>query len=191
MRSKDENKRLRIKQACIDLAFDDGIEGISAIKLAKKAKVSAASIYVYYDNMSDMLQKINEEILVDYFNEISEVIDLDRSVKQNFLTLWNAAYNYCKNHYKEFIFTTRISNTCVVDLKRKNAIPPHHKRLFEYLDKAINEHKVKPLSVECFIYIAFTPFYGILKTNIENDVVNIDDDIHNLLITAAWDAVRI
>lgn len=191
MRNKDESKRLRIQQACIDMVFDIGIEGVSAGKIAKNAEVSPASIYVYYENMIDMLQSINNDIIVHYFTEISKSLNLKKSVKDNFYALWNAAYVYCTINYKEFIFTSRISNTCVVDLKKKISIPEHHQSISGFLNQAIDEKKIKPLSVECFIYIAFTPFYGILKTNIENNVIHLEDDILNLLRLAAWDAIRL
>ncbi|MDN5214771.1 TetR/AcrR family transcriptional regulator [Fulvivirgaceae bacterium BMA12] len=191
MRIKDEQKIAKVKQACVDLTFELGVEGISAGKLAKRSNVSASNIYIYFKNMHDMLQVINKEITWNYFNSISKVLATEKTVEENFFALWDAAYQYCTRHPKEFMFTTRMVHSCIVDHTDESHLEPCQETLPKFLEKGIQKKQIKKVSVRSFIHIAFTPFYGMLKASIENGVMSLDEETKALLRTAAWDAIRL
>ncbi len=190
MRIKDDKKISRIKQACVDLTFELGVEGVSAGKVSKISNVSASSIYVYFENMRDMFQAINDEIIEDYFTTISISLKEDMITKDRFLALWNAAYTYCSNNYKRFIFTTRMMNSCIVDYNNTKEIKPYHEVINEFLILGSNEKIIKKLDVASFIYIAFSPLYAMLKSNIEIGHFKLDNESRQLLQLAAWDAIK-
>ncbi len=190
MRIKDDKKISRVKQACVDLTFELGVEGVSAGKVSKISNVSASSIYVYFENMRDMFQAINDEIIEEYFTTISISLKEDMIIKDRFLALWNAAYTYCSNNYKRFIFTTRMMNSCIVDYNNTKEIKPYHEVINEFLILGSNEKIIKKLDVASFIYIAFSPLYAMLKSNIETGHFKLDNESRQLLQLAAWDAIK-
>ncbi len=190
MRIKDDKKISRVKQACVDLTFELGVEGVSAGKVSKISNVSASSIYVYFENMRDMFQAINDEIIEEYFTTISISLKEDMIIKDRFLALWNAAYTYCSNNYKRFIFTTRMMNSCIVDYNNTKEIKPYHEVINEFLILGSNEKIIKKLDVASFIYIAFSPLYAMLKSNIETGHFKLDNQSRQLLQLAAWDAIK-
>ena len=51
-------KRRRIKDAVIELMLEEGFHGTSISKIARKAEVSPATVYIYYESKEDMLQNI-------------------------------------------------------------------------------------------------------------------------------------
>ncbi|MCI1983912.1 MAG: TetR/AcrR family transcriptional regulator [Bifidobacteriaceae bacterium] len=61
MRTVDEKKVVAIKNAVLDLVADDGLTNLTTAKVAKRAGVSPATIYVYYSGKVDMLSRIYEE----------------------------------------------------------------------------------------------------------------------------------
>lgn len=62
MRKIDETKRKLVVQAVFDVTCEEGITNLSIGKIAKKAGVSKATVYVYFDNKTDMLGKIYLDI---------------------------------------------------------------------------------------------------------------------------------
>ena len=58
MRMKDENKKAAITKAIIGLINEIGFANISMSKIAKATGLSAATLYVYYENKEDMLRKV-------------------------------------------------------------------------------------------------------------------------------------
>lgn len=190
MRLKDEEKLRRIKQACIDLTFEVGVEGISASKLAKIAKVSSSSIYTYFENMRDMLQTVNQEAVTTFFQEIVKPLSPNLSIQENYFLLWEAVYTYCVSNYKEFMLMMRMASSCVIDTTSALEVKPYHQDIQQFLDKAIAENVIKEIKADCFIYIAFYPMYGILKANIEAGVLSLNNELKILLQTTSWDAIR-
>ncbi|WP_125588973.1 TetR/AcrR family transcriptional regulator [Companilactobacillus jidongensis] len=62
MRKIDETKRKLVVQAVFEVTYEEGITNLSIGKIAKKAGVSKATIYVYFENKTDMLGKIYLEV---------------------------------------------------------------------------------------------------------------------------------
>ena len=58
MRVKDEDKVTRIYQAAMRVINRDGFQGSSMSKIANEADVSAATIYLYFENKDDMINKL-------------------------------------------------------------------------------------------------------------------------------------
>lgn len=65
MRTKDENKIKAIKTAVIDLCQADGFTNLTTAKVAKRAGVSPATIYLYYQGKTDLLSRLYEEVKDD------------------------------------------------------------------------------------------------------------------------------
>lgn len=61
MRSKDQEKQQRIKDAMVRLILREGIDGTSISKIAREANVSPATIYVYYSSKEEMLAEVFRE----------------------------------------------------------------------------------------------------------------------------------
>ena len=62
MRQRDENKISALSKAAIDLVAEQGIINLSINKMAKRAGVSVATAYVYYDNKADLLGKLFQQV---------------------------------------------------------------------------------------------------------------------------------
>jgi AcrR family transcriptional regulator len=67
----------KLKTAVLDaarkLCFADGMEGVSARKIAKEVGCSATAIYLYYKNLDDVLHHLRMEghlLLAQYFREV-------------------------------------------------------------------------------------------------------------------------
>lgn len=69
MRRKDDEKEQRIRNAVIEVVLEEGFGGASIAKIARRAGVSPATVYIYHENKETMLQSIyleGSEELYDY-----------------------------------------------------------------------------------------------------------------------------
>ena len=62
MRTRDQAKYDAIVKSSIQLINTIGFDGISISKIAKKAKVSPATIYIYFENKEDLFTKLYIDI---------------------------------------------------------------------------------------------------------------------------------
>ena len=83
MRHKDDSKRVAISNAAIELITTIGFAETSMSKIAKAAKVSPATIYVYFENKEDILISLFEnQMKVVLDNMKSEISKEKESVKK-------------------------------------------------------------------------------------------------------------
>lgn len=73
MDNKKDNQRVKItkkiiKNTLVDMLEDMDINKITVSSLCKRAEINRSTFYNYYDNIYDLLKKIEDEI----FNEIKE-----------------------------------------------------------------------------------------------------------------------
>lgn len=82
-----EQTKTRLKNALIELLLTTDAEKITAVDLARRAKVSRATLYRYYDSVDDILREIEDSFLEGmrdcsrYY--ISSPLDLKRLGKPN------------------------------------------------------------------------------------------------------------
>ena len=98
MRLKDEDKQRRIKEAMVSLILQEGINGASVAKIASRAQVSPATIYIYYDSKEAMLGEVFRERVRPEMDG-SELID----------ALVRGCYEYSAAHEDVFSFVEQCS----------------------------------------------------------------------------------
>ena len=76
MRTRDQAKYDSIIDATINLTNALGFDGISISKIAKKAKVSPATIYIYFENKDDILISLFEEEMKTVLDTMVEQISV-------------------------------------------------------------------------------------------------------------------
>mgnify|MGYP001795214305 CR=1 FL=1 len=137
-----------------------------------------------------MFQVINDEITSDFFEFISKDLGEDKSVKTNFDSLWEAAYEYCSKFPREFIFTRRMTYSCIVQQDESESLKPFYEKLDDFLAKAIADGAMKEMSLMNFVYIALSPLYGIMKSTIENGKFYMQSDDLELYKSTSWNAIK-
>ncbi len=110
MRTKDYDKQERIKDAMIDLILKEGINGASVAKIARKAGVSPATIYVYYENKEDMLAEVFNECAHRSYSYISDCLYPQMSGKTFIETLIRKTYSFALNNEEVFSFVEQCSS---------------------------------------------------------------------------------
>ena len=87
MRKKDEEKVQRIKEAVASLMMEEGWSGTSISKIARKAEVSPATVYTYFDSKEDMLQCIYMEYSEHVFSYLTRQVEPEMDGAQIIETL--------------------------------------------------------------------------------------------------------
>ena len=104
MRVKDDNKQQRIKEAMVSLILREGIDGTSISKIAKEAGVSAATIYVYYENKEEMLAEIFREYAHQPYQYILQCIRPGMTGSELIETMVRSCYTFSTEHEEVFSF---------------------------------------------------------------------------------------
>ena len=104
MRKKDENKKDAIIEATVLLSNELGFSDVSMSKIAKRADVSAATLYVYYENKEDMFRKVYMDVKKQMIRECSQGIIQEESVEQSVRKICRNLLRYMQEYTDEFLF---------------------------------------------------------------------------------------
>lgn len=77
MRKYDKEKDKRLKDALISLSAQEGLASLTTAKIAKKAGISPATIYLRYTSKEDLISRIYEEVKTELHSGIAEAISTE------------------------------------------------------------------------------------------------------------------
>lgn len=110
MRRKDDDKQQRIKEAVIELILQEGFDGTSISKIARRAEVSPATVYIYFDNKDDMLQDIYREYSEEVYGYVLQRVTPRMDGAELIDTLVRSYYSYMNDHQEIFSFVEQCSH---------------------------------------------------------------------------------
>ena len=104
MRTKDEQKEQRIKDAVVTLILEEGFAGTSISKIARKANVSPATVYIYYENKDAMMQQIYLEYADDLYHTVTRNIQITMTGAQIIEHMIRSYYQYVIENQEIYYF---------------------------------------------------------------------------------------
>lgn len=188
MRVKDEEKVTRIYSAAISVINTEGFQGSSMSKIAKKADVSAATIYLYFENKDDMLNKLYIEMKSRMGNSyFKNDMDLSPS-KGTFRTIWINHYQYIMDNMEEYIFLENFANCPLIkhiDKDKNLDYCPTFEALFE---QAKATKLITQLDNDIIYSLLFAPISNLVKkTKAIGSTISTNDLIQ--IFESSWKSI--
>jgi len=188
MRIKDDEKVNRIYQAAIKVVNNDGFQGSSMSKIAKEADVSAATIYLYFENKDDMIKKLfihlKSKLGHSYFNDEN---DLSPS-KGTFRAIWLNHYQYIVENMEEYNFLENFSNCPLIEkVEKENKLDycPTFESLF---NRSKSSGLILNLHNDLIFSLLFSPINHLAKKNKSSNKILTTSELIELF-EASWRAI--
>ncbi len=188
MRVKDDKKHQAICDAAIELITTKGFADTSMSKIAKAADVSPATIYVYFENKEDLLNKIYLYVKEQMSRELLKGVTEEMSVKEKFRQIWFNYVAYAKKYPVNFAFGEQFANSPLVDSFSKEQSLKFALPLIEIFESGKREKVFKDISLEIFVAFTFSPLVGLLKYHLSKDYRLTKNELETVF-EITWDAV--
>lgn len=188
VRRKDDNKQQAICDAAIELITANGFADTSMSKIAKAANVSPATIYVYFENKEQLLNKIYLFVKQEMSAKLLQGVKPDLAVAEAFKIIWNNFYQYATTNPIRFAFTEQFANSPMVDGICKDESMSYFKPLLDLFRRGKTEKIFKDISLEIFIAFTFSPLTGLIKEHFSGEII-LDEKVLETTFEIAWDAV--
>ena len=190
MRHKDDSKREAISNAAIKLITTIGFADTSMSKIAKAAKVSPATIYVYFENKEDLLNKIylmvkkgtSEAMLVGYNDGLSVV--------EGFKLIWDNACRYMLANPIWFAFSEQFSNSPLVNRVSKEEGAGYYQAISSLFERGKREGIFKDIPLSLFHAFFYAPLMMLGKQHHNGDLI-LDKELQQKAFATTWDALTI
>ncbi len=189
MRHKDEKKFDAICNAAISLINEIGFAQASMSKIAKRAEVSPASIYTYFENKEDMLVQLYIQGKRKMMMFIMQDYNPDLSIETSTKTIFKKVFQFAIEHNDFFAFTEQFSNSplihCVKEETQDLFIP-----LMEMVEKAKKDNIIRDLPMELITVFSFFPIMQLSKAHLIGEI-KVDDKLLDTAVDLAWRAITV
>jgi len=140
-----------------------GFDGLSMQKLAKAAKVSPATIYIYFKDREDLIQQVAVQEVDKMISATFVGFKPDMSFPKGLKIQWENRMKYWTNHPLEAQFMEQIRHSPLgmevfKKVKREFSII-----MGEFVHNAIKNKEVVKVPIEVYWAIAFSPLYQLIK----------------------------
>lgn len=189
MRIKDEDKVTRIYDAAIKIVNRDGFQGSSMSKIAKEANVSAATIYLYFENKDDMIKKLFLHLKSRMGHSYFQKDLILTAKKETFKSLWFNHYQYIIKNYSEYYFLENFSNSPLIEkIAKENKLDycPTFESLFQ---QSKSEDLIQNFNDDLLFSLLFSPINYLVKTS-KSTKEKFEADYLDQIFEASWSAVK-
>lgn len=169
MRVRDVDKEKLVIEMAIDQIVQEGFQGFSMNKLAKACSISVGTLYIYYKDKDDLIQKIGGIIALKFFTSTIKNFSPDMSFEEGLWKQWENRANFTMKHPKEVAFFEIVKHSphseAILDSIQEFA---DFRRIMKtFIDNCLRNNELIPMTFEAFWSVAYGPLYTLLNLHSE------------------------
>ena len=187
---KSIDKRNALINATIELVNNDGFHATPMSKIAKMACVSPATIYLYYENKQDLVNKTYLEVKSSYTAYAFATYDETMSVKEGFEVIWKRIAEFKLKEDAYAMFLAQCDNTPMINEESRQEGIRHLQPLLDLWKRGIKEGVIKPMSDYMLYAYAINPLSFLTIAQNRGTLV-LDDKQLELAFEVAWSSIKV
>ena len=187
---KSIDKRNALIKATIGLVNNNGFHATSMSKIAKMAKVSPATIYLYFENKQDLVNQTYIEVKAAYTNYAFATYTPNMDVETGFEIIWKRIADFKFKDCENAMFLAQCDNTPMIDeLSRQEGIK-HLEPLLNLWDRGKKEGIIKPISDYLLYAYAINPLSFLMMSE-KRGAFKMDKRHTEEAYQSAWNSLRV
>ncbi len=163
MRTRDNGKEKLVIEKAIELIVQDGFQGFSMNKLAKACNISVATLYIYYRDKDDLIQKIGTEIGRTFMNTTLNGFLPDMPFAEGLWKQWENRAAFAIKHPMEVSCFEVIRHSPHGELLLTTTLSGFKESMEAFYVNSVNSGELIPLPVDVFWSMAYGPLYALLR----------------------------
>ena len=189
--TKGEIKRKALVNATISLVNNNGFHATPISKIAKMANVSPGTIYLYFENKQDLVNKVYIEVkaaLTSFaFKSYSNTMD----VEKGFELIWKriAKFKIKQTNYAMFLAQCDNNTPIVDEVSRQEGIK-HLQPLLDLWQRGKEEQVIKPISDYLLYAYTINPLSFLIVMQ-QQGAFKIEKNHIEEAYQAAWNSIKL
>lgn len=186
---KSIEKRNALVKATINLVNNNGFHATPMSKIAKMANVSPATIYLYFDNKQDLVNKVYIEVKAAYTDYAFKNYSNDIPVSTGFEIIWKRIADFKLKEVEEAMFLAQCDNTPIIDEASRQEGLKHLQPLLDLWERGQKEGIIKPLAPYLLYAYSINPL-SFLMVMQQRGVFQLNQDHLEDAYQAAWNSIK-
>jgi AcrR family transcriptional regulator len=167
VRARDPLKEKAIRLKAMEMAVREGFDGLSMQKVARAAKVSAGTLYVYFEDREDLILQIYREEMQKTFAATMEAFDPAMHFDEGLRVQWLNRARYCMKNPLAMQFLEQFRHTPLHEKALGLGDTPYRDVMRAFVHNAIERGELVRVPVEVYWAIAFAPMYQLVKFHLQ------------------------
>ena len=163
MRTRDPRKEQAIRHKALALIVRAGLDGFSMQNLARAARVSPATLYIYFKHRDDLLFQIYREQLDLMTEEVCRGFDPDGPFEAGLRVQWKNRVQHALNHPLEARFLGQVHHSPYYFLFRDRLPQTFSDTMRRFAMNAIARKELRPMPPEIFWSLVYAPLYQLIR----------------------------
>lgn len=163
MRLPDPNKETLIRRKALEMVVADGLDGFSMQKLARNAKMSPSTLYVYFADRDDLLFQLFSAEMGELSRQILEGMSADMSFADGLRVQWKNRMRYGLASPLQSDFLEQIRHTPYHGIFLGRLSPELFVAMRNFVATAVERGELNRMPVELYWSLAFAPLYQLIK----------------------------
>lgn len=162
MRSKDDHKEVAIREKAMEMIVNEGFDGLSMQKLAKAATISASTIYIYFKNREDLLNKLFIEVQQKFSDVALAGFSPELSFKEGLWVQWKNRLEFILKYPVHFKFYEQFRTSPLInheDIK----LTLFKENMKNFVMNTIKRGEIARMEPEIFWSLAYGSFYSLVN----------------------------
>ncbi|RFS26391.1 TetR/AcrR family transcriptional regulator [Chitinophaga silvatica] len=168
MRTKDESKEILIRDKAIEMIVNEGFDGLSMHKLAKAANISAATIYIYYKNREDLLNKLFAHATDTFMAATLQDFIPETDFESGLWKQWNNRLQHIIDFPLLYKFLEQFKSSPLIKKQPSLQEDIFRAAMKRFVEHAVEKKQIIELPLEVFWALAYGSFYTLVKFHLEN-----------------------
>jgi len=187
---KSIDKRNALIKATIELVNNNGFHATPMSKIAKIANVSPATIYLYFENKQDLVNKTYIEVKAVYTAYAFTTYETNASVEVGFETIWKRIAEFKLNESEYAMFLAQCDNTPMIDESSRKEGIKHFQPLLDLMERGKKEGIIKPISDYLLYAYAINPLSFLIMSQ-QRGAFQLNEKHIEEAYQSAWDSIAV
>lgn len=167
--TKDETRR-KLRRAVVLEATEKGFGALSVGGVVDRAKVSAGTVYVHFENKEDMLQKVFLEIKQE-FHAIMLQAQSEQTSAETIRRMWFDMFDFVAAHPSDFLFLEYGNSARILNEGQQAEVQKMDEDIAVILARGIEGGILAPLDVGLISILLVAPATQLARSAVLNGTV--------------------
>lgn len=186
---KSIDKRNALIKATIELVNNYGFHAAPMSKIAKMAKVSPATIYLYFESKQDLVNQTYIEVKAQYTQYAFGTYKEEMTIKDGFEIIWKRIASFKYKECEKAFFLAQCDTTPIIDKPSRQKGIAHLQPLLDLWERGKREGTIKPISDYLLYAYSINPLSFLIISQKQGDFI-VDKENIEEAYQAAWNAIK-
>jgi AcrR family transcriptional regulator len=188
-RHKDPEKVNSIFKATLDIASSSGKGDFTMADVAKKADIAAGTIYLYFENKEDLLNKLFLHLSEILFDANYKSISESDNFFSTFRTFWYNHFNFCIEKPAVCNYLENYGNNEFLTDQTRSAANNLAQRFLKQLQSAQTQFLIKNITPEIILTSLLSSSLSITRYIRSNNIRPTERELEDYF-EMAWNSIR-